>query len=69
MLWAEARKVLGKEPNLKGFNELARDRLAWRDFSEKIIAKSWGDFSLGGLGIKNVAAYASNGVKRKWIAK
>lgn len=60
VLWAEAKKVTGKQPTLASLNELAKDRKGWWEFSNKVIAKSYGE------SVKKVA-YASNGVKRTWV--
>ena len=31
ILWAEGKKTLVKVPSLEALNELARDKLGWRD--------------------------------------
>ena len=55
VLWAEARQVLGKQPTLKQFNDLAKDRFKWREFSEKIVIKIYGDINVGVKKEKKVA--------------
>ena len=69
VLWAEGKRALGKLPSLEALNELAKDKLGWRDLCQKVIAKSHMSFTSRGMGIQNRAAYASKWVKQKWIAK
>ena len=65
VLWAEGKKTLGKVPSLEALNELAKDKLGWRNLFHKVIAKSHMSFNLRGVVIQNRAAYASKWVKRK----
>ena len=67
ILWTEEKKVLGKEPRLDALSSLAKNKLEWRKFSDKVVAKSHMSFDSRGIDIKSKAAYASNTVKKKSI--
>ena len=70
VLWAEARQVLGKQPTLKQFNDLAQDRPKWYEFSEKIVTKVFGEASLGVKKNKKVAGVSKRVTnKPKWVNK
>ena len=49
-------------------NSLAKNKLEWRKYSDKEVAKSHMSFDSRGIGTKSRAAYASNRVKGKWTA-
>ena len=64
VLWAEAGKVLGKSPTLKQLNDLAQNRMKWREFSDKIVTQIYGEASVGVRKEKKVAG-VSKRVKNK----
>ena len=41
VLWQESSKVLSKKPSLSFFNAMAKDRVQWREFSERVIERSF----------------------------
>ena len=70
VLWAESRQVLKNEPNLKRFIELAQNRDSWREFVEKVVAKSLGDVTVRTKHIKKVACASDKvHIETKWVNK
>ena len=70
VLWAEAKKILGKEPKLDKLEELAQDRRGWWVFADRVIAKSYGVTRQRKRNAKK-AACASNRVdtKPRWVKR
>ena len=41
VLWKESSKVLSKKPSLSLFSMMAKDRVQWRKFSERVTEKTF----------------------------
>jgi len=55
-LWAEARQVLGKQQGTQGRIRQGVRSIKWREFSEKIVIKIYGDINVGVKKEKKVAS-------------